>query len=82
MTKDRRWHGKGSKATKEANLYRTCPNCGLPMAFSVDTDGTQSDLEYPASLPPPTTWECPQCGSQDAIGADVEAKLEGRPRLL
>ena len=27
-------------------------------------------------------WECPFCASQAEIGQDVEAQLEGRPRLL
>ena len=70
------------KGSREANIFRTCPECGESMVFSVDTDGTQTDLTRPAPLPPPTTWECRQCGSQDDFGADVEAKLEGRPRLL
>ena len=27
-------------------------------------------------------WECRLCGAQDDVGQDVEAQLEGRPRLL
>ena len=70
------------KGSREANIFRTCPECGESMVFSVDTDGTQTTYPLPAPIPPPTTWECPSCGSQDDFGADVEAKLEGRPRLL
>ena len=64
------------------DLRKKCPECGQTMGFNVDTDGTQTTFPLPAPLPPPTTWECPQCGLQEDAGADVEAKLEGRPRLL
>ena len=67
---------------RPAMVYHKCPECGDPMGFAVDTDGTQTSLTCGGSIPPPVTWECPSCGLQEAAGADVEAKIQGRPRLL
>ena len=48
---------------RPANIYKTCPNCGEPMAFSEGTVVAPERFEFVATLPPPTGWKCPQCGA-------------------
>jgi len=61
---------------------KTCPGCGADMALvaavrPADAFAAPEQWETQGEW-----WQCFECGCQDDIGQDVEAQLEGRPRLL
>ncbi len=74
-------------------MTKYCPSCipGLQMIL-FDSKGESPEYGPEAEIdwefwpfpfaPPPNTWACPRCGHHEAVGMDVQAQMEERPRLL
>lgn len=63
-------------------MNKTCPQCSAEMALNTVVTTVATVGEGWAESTAEMMWVCPQCGLEQAVGADVEAQLEERPRLL
>jgi len=61
---------------------KTCPRCGAEMALVGPETATEGPNDAWAWETCDPGWVCPLCGLECDLGPDVEAQLEGRPRLL